>query len=284
MAALCRIDNVTKLVLSLTTVPPRFPHVDKNLARLLEQTADIAEINLYVARKYRRFDYDAADLPVVPEGVNLRVIDEDLGPATKVLPAAREYAGQDVQILFCDDDKLYDNQWAQRYVDAAKAHPDCCIVEEAGHLDNPVYAHDGWQGSRGPRAQFLVKDWKYRAKRAATFGKWKPSKALSSGYVDILEGWGGVLVRPEFFDEACYDIPDVLWTVDDVWLSGCLERRGIPIWLNTDNKIRSKEPKNEGSDAALRKFVYMGHDRIAANRACIDYFRETYGIWGGTKA
>jgi hypothetical protein len=54
-------------------------------------------------------------------------------------------------------------------------------------------------------------------------------KWLKSGYIDILEGWDGVVVRPEFFDDFAWQIPDILWTVDDVWLSGCLERQGIPI-------------------------------------------------------
>jgi hypothetical protein len=272
---------MTRLVLSLTTIPPRFPFVGDNLAHLLEQTAEIEAINLYVARKYKRFEYDLSDLPKVPEGVNLRVIDEDLGPATKVLPAAREYRGQDVQILFCDDDKLYDASWAQRYVDAAQAHPDCCICEEGGQLSAPHYANDGWQGARNPRAGFIQKNLAYRIKRAASLGKWKPSKANRAGFVDILEGWGGVLVKPEFFDDACYDIPDVLWTVDDVWLSGCLERRGIPIWLNTEKKIRSMGHEVNLRDQSLAKLIHEGHGRIEANRACIDYFRKTYGIWQG---
>jgi len=270
---------MTRLVLSLTTIPPRFPFVGENLSRLLEQTAEIEAINLYVARKYKRFEYDLEELPRVPNGVNLRIVDEDLGPATKVLPAAREYRGQDVHILFCDDDKLYDATWAQRFVDAAKNHPGCCICEEGGHLNAPHFANDGWQGERKPRAGFIEKDVKYRLKRAMSFGRWKPSKANASGYVDILEGWGGVLVRPEFFDEECYHIPDVLWTVDDVWLSGCLERRGIPIWLNTERKVRSSGHNVNLRGDSLAKLVHEGHGRVEANRACIEYFRNTHEIW-----
>lgn len=274
-------DNMTKLVLSLTTVPPRFPYVHENLNALKQQTAEIVEINLYIPRKYRRFEYDPADLPKVPVGVNLRLIDEDLGPATKVLPACEEYRGQDVQILFCDDDKVYDVNWAQRFVDAAKRHPGCAICEEGGGVEMPHYAGDDWISSREPKAQFRTKGLWYRLRRAVSLGFWKPSKAVSSGHVDILEGWGGVMVRPEFFDAASYAIPDLLWTVDDVWLSGCLERRNIPIWLNAEGKVRSKGSSNEVKEAALRKFEDQGHGRIAANRACIRYFRKTYGIWGG---
>lgn len=272
---------MTKLILSLTTVPPRFPYVHENLSSLLEQSADIAEINLYVSRKYRRFDYDPADLPKVPKGVNLRIVEEDLGPATKVLPACREYYGQDAFILFCDDDKLYDKDWAQRFLDCAKTHGHEAICEEGGQMFDVNYGNDGWVSAREPKPRFIVKDFAYRLKRAVTLGRWKPSKTSSSGYVDVLEGWGGVMVRPEFFDEASFDIPDVLWTVDDVWLSGCLERQNIGIWLNTQGKVRSKGSSNEVKEAALRNFAYKGFGRIAANQACIDYFRQTYGIWGG---
>ncbi|MBO6897267.1 MAG: glycosyltransferase family 2 protein [Shimia sp.] len=270
---------MTRLILSLTTIPPRFSAVGDNLSHLLEQSAEIDAINLYVARKYKRFEYDLADLPKVPDGVNLRIVDNDLGPATKVLPAAKEYRGQDVHILFCDDDKLYDSTWAQRFLDSALEHPDCCICEEGGHLDAPHYANDGWQSARTPRAGFIEKDFAYRLKRAASLGKWKPSKASAAGYVDILEGWGGVLVKPDFFDDTCFEIPDVLWTVDDVWLSGCLERRGIPIWLNTEKKVRASGHKVNLREESLAKLIHEGHGRVEANRACIEYFRNTYGIW-----
>ena len=112
-------------------------------------------------------------------------------------------------------------------------------------------------------------------------GRWTPSKTISSGYVDILEGWGGVLVRPEFFDEEAFEIPDILWSVDDVWLSGCLERLNIPIWLNAIDKVRPKGNSKAVKEAALSSYICDGHDRMSSNRLCIDYFRKTYGIWGG---
>jgi hypothetical protein len=275
---------VSRLILSLTTVPPRFPYVGESLTALLKQTANIEAINLYVPKTYRRFSYSLTDLPKLPHGVNLRLIEEDLGPASKVLPAAKEYRGQDVSILFCDDDKVYDRNWAQRFVDASAERPDSVICEEGGWLSMPHYAGDTWQNAREPKAHFRKKDLCYRLRRACSLGLWKPSKTVSSGYVDIFEGWGGVLVRPEFFDDAAYEIPDLLWTVDDVWLSGCVDRLKVPIWLNVKDKVRSKGNSNEVKEAALRNFVYQGHGRIDANRRCILYFRENYEIWGGLTA
>ena len=56
------------------------------LQSLLVQAADVAAINLYIPQNYKRFVYVESDLPRLPKGVNLRVVDEDLGPATKILP------------------------------------------------------------------------------------------------------------------------------------------------------------------------------------------------------
>ena len=111
-------------------------------------------------------------------------------------------------------------------------------------------------------------------------GQWKSLKWTESGYVDILAGFGGVMVRPNFFGDSAWRIPDILWTVDDVWLSGCLESQGIPIWLNAKSKPSIKETSDEVEHAALRNLVYKGHDRKAANKQCIAYFRKNYGIGG----
>jgi hypothetical protein len=270
---------MTKLVISLTSIPPRFPHLGETLASLVSQQAEVAAVNIYIPRKYRRFEFSPEQVPSFPPGVNVRLVDTDYGPATKVLPAAREYRGQDVRILFCDDDKVYDPQWAQRFVDCSDQHPDCCIVEEGGDVSN--YSNHSYSGSLQPRSGRITKDLSYRFKRALSLGAWKPRKNVGSGYVDMLEGWGGVLVRPEFFTDAAFDIPDILWMVDDIWLSGQLAVNGVPIWLSGEDQIRTKGSSNEVKAAALRKLVHEGYGRTEANQACVDHFRETHGIWGG---
>jgi hypothetical protein len=270
-------EEGSALVISLTAIPPRFPYLGETLASLLDQRAEVESVNLYLPRRYRRFEWDSTQLPRVPEGVNIRLVDEDLGPATKVLPAAREYRDRRVSILFCDDDKVYDPDWAQRFVDCSRQHPDCCIVEEGGDVAH--YSRYQVHGTREPRARRRKKDLSYRLRRLASLGLWKPRKSSASGYVDVLEGWGGVLVKPGFFNDAAYRIPEILWLVDDIWLSGQLALNGVPIWLNADAAARAKGNSNEVSEASLRKLVYQGHGRVEANQACIDYFRQEHGIW-----
>lgn len=270
---------MTRFVISLTSVPPRFQVLHECLESLISQTAPIAEIGLFIPSFYRRFG-KPLNLPVLPPEVTLRIFDDDLGPAMKVLPASKLYRGSDTKILFCDDDKIYDPNWAQRLIDASNKRPGECIVEQ-GTTVSRLSSHT-WSTQKKPTPDFVTKNILYRLKRAASLGFWKPEKCRQSGYVDILEGWRGGLVKPEFFTDTDFQIPDILWTVDDVWLSGCLERKGIPIWLNhTGRCLEPKANSDEKKHIALRKFSYKGYNRAKANAACIDYFRDEHGIWGG---
>ena len=270
---------MTRVVCSLTAIPPRFHLLDEVLHSLLDQTAAVEAVYLNLPRSYRRFNFDPTKLPKVPKGVTIRLVDTDYGPATKVLPTVQAYRGQDCAIFFCDDDKVYAPDTVQNFLDAAAAHPGCCIIEEGGDVaDNSNHA---FRGALTPRSIRRRKDIWYRLRRAASLGRWKPKKTQSSGYADILEGWGGVLVRPEFFTPAAFDIPDLLWMVDDIWLSGQLALNNVPIWLNADIPFRTRGNSDEVITASLRKTVVEGLGRKQLNQACIDYYRDTHGIWGG---
>ena len=98
-----------------------------------------------------------------------------------------------------------------------------------------------------------------------------------SGYVDVFEGYAGVLVQPQMFDDEFYDIPPVLWGVDDVWLSGMVTRRGIPIWLQ--GQLHDPRQAESERHAPLAKSVIDGDDRSTANREGVLYFRQSHGIW-----
>ncbi len=213
-------------------------------------------------------------LPVVPKGVTICRCDLDYGPATKVLPAARDLKGQEVDILFCDDDKIYDRNWHARFKSESARKPNTCIIEVGETF--PDISDDCRPSDRLPRSRWKHKDSLYRVKRILCLFTKKPN-LTSPGYVDQISGFAGVLVRPEWFDELFYDIPDVMWTVDDPWISGHLERMGIPIW-NTGKRRHLREGQGSRVDALLN-LVQEGHDRIEADLLVIDYFREKYGIW-----
>lgn len=276
---------MSDLVITLTSIPPRFDKIGPTLRDLLNQTADIAEIRLYISRKYRRFPDVNVEPPQVPKGIKVCMTDEDFGPATKILPAVKEFQGQDVDLLFCDDDQPYDSGWAQRFVDARKERPHCCIVERGYDLEYRPKNHS-YQINRDPkwhpRAKRRVKGINYRLRRLMRLFASKPSPYTESGYIDILEGYGGVMVKPEFFPPEVFDIPDILWTVDDPWLSGHLTRNNVPIWLFSNGQ-NWRRPYGAHFNDRLGALVYKDHGRLDADSASIDYFRETYGIWPDRK-
>jgi hypothetical protein len=263
------------MIISLSSIPSRFGHLRPTLDSLLRQKHRAERIILYIPQSYRRFpDWDGR-LPIVPEGIEIHRVDEDFGPATKVLPAIREFAGKYVDILFCDDDIRYDARWSERFAAARRKHPDSCITEAGSDLaDIDVRSRPK---ERLPRATHTPWTWRERLKATARHGRRLPRQFVVSGYVDTLRGFAGAMVRPAFFREVAFDIPDILWTVDDVWLSAHLEANGVPIWLNGDTP-RHKSHGNRYI-TPLKKAVYKGHGRHEAGVACVKYCRQAYDIW-----
>ena len=98
-----------------------------------------------------------------------------------------------------------------------------------------------------------------------------------SGYTDIAEGCGGVSIKPGFFGPDAFDIPQVLWLVDDIWLSGMLEKANIGIWI--DRSIPIPFLSAASPIEALYDFSTDGFDRASANDFAIKYMQNRYGIW-----
>jgi len=258
------------LIITLSTIPPRFRYLRPTLNALLRQEIQAEEIIVYIPERYRRFpDWDGR-LPDVPRGVSIRRVPIDLGPATKILPALREFSGQDVDILFCDDDVTYDRKWTRRFAELRKKMPRTCIVEAGKDISSinlrPPYPL--------PRVVRTRRNLFRRLRRKSGF--------MESGYCDILHGVGGAMVRPDFFTDAVFDIPETLWMIDDIWLSGNLEANSTPIWLNADAPLRHE--RRSKRIAALYNMVHEGRGRLAANQAGIEYLRKTRGIWGEAHA
>lgn len=275
------------VTITLSSIPPRFDKLSPTLDCLLRQTAKIDQIILYIPKSYRRFpDWDG-QLPEVPAGVEIRRVPDDIGPATKILFAAEEFRGRDIDLLLCDDDRRYKPGWAQAFVEARKSHPDACIAIAGFEADR--YGQSRMENRRHPRAtpRGRAFDLRFQARMIWEFlfppveRKYlrEPTRVLfrKPGYIDCFEGFGGALVKPDFFDETAFDIPEVIWAVDDVWLSGCLARKGIPIWALADQHDTQHTPA--GVYDALHKATIEGSNRDAANKACIAYFRDTHGVW-----
>ncbi len=271
-------------IISLSTIPPRFSELGPTLDSLVKQRGSVNEIRLYIPRRYRRFpDYDGS-IPAVPDGVTVVRPDEDLGPASKVLFAAKDLRGKSAQILFCDDDKVFAPDWSSQLFAAQDARPSECVALIGKELSSDSATSSVFMPRAVRRRKF---DPGLRASRlrhkisTVVFGSSKPrpmrSLIVDGGYADILQGLGGVVVRPEFFDDVAYDIPDVIWAVDDVWLSGMLALKGIPIWLPAG--IEEPMTTDAHNFASLFLATIEGAGRDEANQKCVEYMQREFNIW-----
>ncbi|MFC3145431.1 glycosyltransferase family 2 protein [Psychromarinibacter halotolerans] len=268
------------LVVSLSSVPPRFGKIGATLRSLVVQGAD--RVELQIPHAYRRFpDWDGT-LPDVPEGVTIRRTAEDWGPATKLLGALAAWRDADTRILFCDDDQYYAPDWASRFLRLSDARPDTAIAMLGMQVDEDAQASRPLQ----PRMQrrWRITDAEFQVRylwQDLTKGRDLPAPGRRvvkrSGYADVFEGRGGVLVRPGFFGPEVFDVPDAAWAVDDVWLSACVAKTGVPIWVQggyrdpTDTEAEVEDP--------LCRTEVGGVRRDEANRRAVDHVRTRFGIW-----
>ncbi|MDA9313886.1 hypothetical protein N9V26_03665 [Amylibacter sp.] len=276
-----------KVILSLSTIPPRFGMLGKSLNSLINQKRRADEIHVYVPKIYRRFPEHTFSKPEVPEGVNIKIVDTDYGPATKVLPCALEYRGTNARIVYGDDDRFADISWLDEIMRCSNERPMDVVVSAGMTLQN--YGLTVKTQNLSPRAKrkkvkydlnYLTKRFKQKTLEIITKkSQIKPVRChyASSGYVDFALGLGGVSVRPDFFDDKFFEIPDVLWAVDDIWLSGNFMRQGRGIWAS--NKIKMPVDTGAGNISGLAYSVIEGHDRFNADRLCISYMKNEYGIW-----
>jgi len=286
--------SAAPLIISLSTIPSRFAEVHTTLEALLGQVARIDEIRLNIPRRYRRFPrYDGA-LPEVPKGIRIVRTEEDFGPATKLLPTLDDLAKEDVQILFCDDDRLYSRRWARRLARTQALRPGEAVSMSGRDLDGDLGLSVPASRPTGPRfrqrnAKEQRFDWYYRLGRlrqqlalrsltAPPRAERAPRRLIAeAGYADILQGWGGAVVRPAFFDSIVMQVPDNAFHVDDVWISGMLARSGVPIWVPAGLPI-APTTKADTFDGLWNLAASRG-DPEDLDRTCARHLRDTYGIW-----
>jgi hypothetical protein len=191
----------------LTTTPSRLPHLGPTLASLFAQAIRPAEIRLHLPAWSCR-EGRAYTLPAWLSELPLHIVHtEDFGPATKLLPALREFAA-DQALLVVDDDKLYSSGLVAALAAAAEREPDV------------AWGSSGWLAPKDltDRPTTLLSNLLQRAPTPI-----KSTRTKQAVTVDVLQGYSGYLVRPRFFDlERVFDYqgaPDAAFFVDDVWIS-----------------------------------------------------------------
>jgi len=272
------------IIVTLTSIPPRFENLPRRFASIDRQSVKPDLVELYLPKTYRRFSGPRPTLPPLPDWVNVIDVEDDMGPATKILPASRKWRSHDVDLLLCDDDRLQDRKWIARFVQARKERPKDIICERAWNIDERFGIKR--QCLDQPRAKFTENRGHslfYRIKKLLTLSKYTKRRVTrklyaNPGYGDIFEGFLGALVPPQAFHDDVWNIPDIVWTVDDVWLSGMAKANGYNVWVNGIPRPVYGDGKYDRI-ASLRDFSEMGVGRDGADRIAVDLLRSKYGIW-----
>lgn len=275
-------------VISLSSIPPRFGTLGAVLASLVGQSAQLTEVRLNIPKTYRRFPDDSFSLPEVPDGVKIIRVDEDLGPATKVLPTLEEYAGTQMPVIFCDDDRVVHKDWAANLLNASKMRPEMCLCNAGFDVDiipgvSPKRTDEDQRAVPKPSAY----DFPYKLQRARqTFLNLFRSEKLRKphrinnfnpqGLVDVFEGCGGVLIKPGFLDPTVHEMPDKVWMHDDIWMSAMAAKAGTKIWANNGYLPRAVR---EAEVEALYDATIDGMDRHALNLYLVRFIQQHYGVW-----
>lgn len=231
------------LVVTLTSYPPRFPHLAKTLRSLLDQTVRPDAVILWIAYQ---------DLTQLPEdvlalrthGLEIREA-ADLKSYKKLLPAWREAPQR--YFVTADDDVYYPSDWLEGLVEEARLHPRSVIAYRAHRapLD-------------GNGAFLPYSEWDH-ATDVRTIAE--PSARL------FPTGVGGILYPPDAFGGPFADVAlfmELAPRGDDIWffwtarLAGTPQRRtrrwfDIVEWPNSqDVALYGDNMLGEGNDRQLR--------------------------------
>lgn len=263
-----------RVIISLTAIPPRFHGLNALYKSLAAQTHPVDRIEINIPRTYRNPKFGGYSTALIPDAFDIYFVDQDLGPATKIIPTIQRYWGQEVLIIYLDDDRVYRTDLVETLVLLAKKHPTSAVAAHTVSV----------------KRQLIEAYWRrrpalYRFLRLITLNVWNPKRAVDNDSFRIAEGFGGVLVRPEFFDPRILDYPSHLRSVDDVWISGMLTLTQHSI-VSVSSLKPSSQPiivdgKDTGSCDALLRSRDNDLDRYQANEKCIRYLQERYGLWDG---
>lgn len=175
--------------------------------------------------------------PDLPPGAILRRTSEDYGPATKLLGVLEDPEVND--ILYCDDDWSYAPTWAETLT-AARTASDTAVA-------------------------------------ASTFPVSRIRRTAQPGLDQVAQGFAGVLVNRDMFQPDIFHLPDAAFATDDIWLSGYMAARNIPVVQAPRARALYAPVTVEGPQ--LQDSQVRGASRAEANIACADALTRLFGIW-----
>jgi len=196
------------VILSLTSYPPRFPHLFQQLNHLRDQSEYPDLLILNIARD---------DENTLPEGIKKLKFPfsfeinlcEDLGPAKKLIPTLLKYFNS--TIVTIDDDQIYPEYFLEELISESKKYP-----------------HDIIAG-RAARPKFLAGEPLPISNWDSSFTNWDSTK---SEQLICPIGYGGILYPPNSLHSDVtnsLDYQRLSFSTDDLWFWIQSVRKGTRI-------------------------------------------------------
>lgn len=197
-----------KVIVSLTTSPNRLKLLEPVIKSIYKQDVPIERIELNLPLKYKnKEDYDIPKFLEKYDKVHVFRIDNDIGPATKIVPTIMRYLDNpDIYIVSIDDDHYYPSQIVSTLLKGISLYG-----------DNNIYTIGGINMYVG-------------AKNTLT-----SVNVYKTAPVDVLEGVFGVLYNPRLFQKDLIEYIEFIikckecLTSDDITLSNYLAWKKINI-------------------------------------------------------
>lgn len=195
-----------RVVVSLTTIPSRLPHIAPTINSLVLQShvpdRIVLNIPMVSARENRSYDIPAS-LANHPK-VFINRCTDDLGPIMKLLPTLDVEQDSETIIITVDDDIIYARSLVKELLAAHAAHPGCAL---------------------GLRGVVLNAQGRYDSSEVLF-----SNRVTAATEVDILSGVSSVLYQRDQFKNDFLQrdsLPAESYFVDDVCISGYLHKSGI---------------------------------------------------------
>lgn len=213
-------DQSDGVIISMTTLPSRIANIAPTISSLIHQTIPPEKIliNLPAYSRREQSEYKIPKSLIENPWVEINNIEDDLGPATKLLPALKKYQNQKQKlIIVADDDEIYPKKLVENYLTWEK------------ELPGSVLTLVGWDVPKNlMHSDRIVKFGAIGSKPPGSLKVDKPTR------VDCVQGASTFAVRPAFFSEEIFDYtkaPKEAFFVDDIYVSAHLAKRKIPVFV-----------------------------------------------------
>ncbi|MEP1118431.1 hypothetical protein [Ekhidna sp.] len=251
----------SKAVVSMSVLPSRFKGILPTLNSLTDQSVLPEKIIINLPKRFKRdkSDYKIPEYVSVHPLVEINWIEEDLGPATKLLPTISYYHKElNRLIIVVDDDQIYPKQLVENYLEKEKDFPDAAMTLSGWRVPG-TFNHSDKEQLYGGIVRF------YRSDNSVK----RPTQ------VDCLQGAASFAVKPRFFNKNVFEFdnaPNEAFYVDDIWLSGNLTLTNTPVYVVPG-------PFRFGRFVSLRQSSKFGLSNSANadnsnNNKLYEYFKE----------